>query len=146
MKLILKRILFYFLSFTWGIVLSLVGLLMLIPFAFAKKVRVFHGRLYGVFPKCFGSGWGFEMGCFFFTSYDCVDNDHLRSHECGHGLQNIMFGVFQIFIQLASLIRFWYRELHFYKKGKKPTTEYDSIWFEKMATYLGTKYVFNDRI
>lgn len=146
MTLILKRILFYVISFSWGVILSTIGLIMLIPFAFAKKVRVFHGRLYGVFPKCFGESWGFEMGCFFFVSYDCENNDFLRSHESGHGIQQLIFGPLQIFISLASCIRFWYRELKYNKKGLAPKTNYDDIWFEKMATNLGNKYVLNDKI
>ena len=144
MKLTIKRILFYFLSFTWGVILSMIGLIMMIPFIITKRARIFHGRLYGVFPSKFGSGWGFEMGCFFFTSEDCKDDDRLRAHECGHGLQNIILGPFQIIIQVASMIRFWYRELHFYRKGKQPTTSYDSIWFEHWATDWGVRFVLSD--
>ncbi len=143
MKFISKHlVLFYILSFTWGFIGSFIGLLMLIPFAITKNVRVNRGRLYGVFSKKFGSGWGFEMGCFFFTSYDCATDEDLMLHEMGHGLQNICLGPFQLFVvSIPSMIRYWYRELHYYRKGKIPPTEYDSIWFEHWATSWGNKYL-----
>ena len=145
MKIILKRIIFYFLSFTWGALLSIIGLLMLIPFLIAGNFGTYHGRIYGIFPSCFGENWGFEMGCFFFLATNMKDNDYIKRHECGHGLQNIILGVFQLVIQFWSMGRYWYREC--LRKHNKPiTTDYDSIWFEKWATEWGTKYVTNDII
>ena len=67
-------VIFYILSFTWGFLTSIIGLLLMIPFLITKRTKKFCGRLYGIFPKCFGSGWGFEMGCFFFVSNDYPDN------------------------------------------------------------------------
>lgn len=133
---------FYLLSFTWGILTSFIGFLILIPFIFAKKVRKIKGRLYGVFPKSFGEGWGFEMGCFFFVSNDCENDEGLCRHEMGHGIQNCLWGPLMLFvISIPSCIRFWYRELKYYKKGKTPKTSYDSIWFEGQATRWGNTYI-----
>lgn len=146
MKLTIKRILFYFVSSTWGVILSTIGLIMMIPFIITKRFRTYHGRIYGIFPEIFGKNWGFEMGCFFFVADNMKDNDYIKRHECGHGLQNAIFGPFQIFIQTASMLRYWYREIHFYKRGKQPTTSYDSIWFERMATDWGTRFVSTDII
>ena len=59
-KLILKRIVFYVLSFTWGIIISLIGLFPIAVLACMKRVHVFHGRLYGVVGKNWGGvnfGW-----------------------------------------------------------------------------------------
>lgn len=132
--------LFYLLSFTWGLFTSFIGLLMLIPFFLTKRVRVYKNRLYGVFSERFGSGWGFEMGCFFFTSYDCADNDELRWHEMGHGLQNILLGPLMFFIvSIPSFVRFWYRE-YLYKHNKPIKTAYDDFWVEGWATRWGNKY------
>ena len=143
----IKRIFYYLLSFTWGSITSIIGLLILIPFIFTKHINTFHGRLYGIFPKCFGHGWGFEMGCFWFTSYDCENDEHICCHEAGHGLQNIILGPLQLFISLFSVIRFWYRKLHYdNNKHIKPKTAYDDIWFEGWATKWGYKYVLTDKI
>lgn len=133
-------IVFYILSFTWGAITSLIGLLLIIPFLLTKRFKIFYGRLYGIFPKCFGSGWGFEMGCFFFIAHDCDDYLNLKLHECGHGLQNILWGPLMLFvISIPSMIRFWYRE-YLIKKGKtlKP---YESIWFESQASRFGYIYI-----
>lgn len=146
MRLTLKRILFYFLSFTWGGLLSIIGFLMMIPFIITKNYGTYHGRIYGIFPMCFGMNWGFEMGCFFFVAQNMKDNDYIKRHECGHGIQNVIFGPFQIVIQVWSLCRYWYRELKYYRRHKFPKTDYDSIWFEHLATEWGTQFVATDVI
>ena len=152
MKLIFKRILFYFISFTWGFITSFIGLLGIALLAPFKRVHAWHGRLYGICPACFGEGWGFEMGCFWFVSNDCYPrstglDSEFMGHEAGHGLQNCVFGPFMLLIvSIPSMIRFWYRELHFYRKGKQPTTGYDDIWFEGTATALGKKFIITDKI
>ena len=45
-------------------------------------------------------------------------------------------------ICIPSAIRYWYRELKYYRKGLYPETDYDSIWFEGQATKWGNK-VYN---
>ena len=40
-KLIIKRILFYVLSFTWGFIMSFIGLFPIAVLACMKKVKVF---------------------------------------------------------------------------------------------------------
>lgn len=143
MKLVLKRIGFYFLSFTWGIIMSFIGLLVIAALAPFKKVHKYHGRLYAVV----GTGWGgVNFGCFFVCGDDC-QYDSLMSHECGHSLQNIIWGpLFPFVVSIPSAIRYWYRELKYERKGKNPPTAYDDIWFEGQASAWGAKYVLTDRI
>lgn len=147
---IVKRILFYSLSFTWGIVLSLPGLFVIAFSACFKKVHVFHGRLYAVW----GENWGgFNLGCFFLCSKRAFEEDeygiHTRAHECGHGIQNIIFGPLTVFIvTIPSIIRYWYRE-SVYRKNPQAyyeLPEYDAIWFEGQASCWGMKYILTDRI
>lgn len=135
-------IIFYILSFTWGLITSFIGLLLMLPFFISKNYKKINGRYYGVFSKKFGKGWGFEMGCFFFTSYDCSETEDICAHEMGHGIQNILWGPLMLFvISIPSCIRYWYREIKYYKKKITPPTEYDDIWFEKQATVFGMKYI-----
>lgn len=141
MKLIFKRVLFYIASFTWGIVMSLIGgIVMILPFG---KLHTFHGRIYKTYKK----GWGgLELGCFFICAEDC-QSDTLRGHECGHGIQNIIWGpLFPFVIAIPSAIRYWYIQLKYYRKGKFPPFGYDDIWFEGQATEWGKKYILTDRI
>lgn len=137
-----RRIMFYIISWTWGIIPSLIGsiiILCLLPF---KRVRVYHGRLYGIIGKNWG---GLEFGCFFIVCKTAQHSDHLRCHECGHGLQNCLWGpLFPLVITIPSAIRYWYHRWAL-SKGKT-VPDYDSIWFEGQATEWGKKYVLTDKI
>lgn len=84
-RLLWRRIGFYVASFTWGIIMSMVGLLIIAVLACMGRVHVFHGRLYGVVGKNWG---GLELGCFYVVSKSCMNSNHVRGHESGHGLQN----------------------------------------------------------
>ena len=142
MNLILKRICFYILSFTWGIIMSFIGLILLLVLLPMKRVHVFHGRLYGVIGKNWG---GIALGCFFFV--DDRTSTNTKAHEAGHGLQNAVLGpLFPFVVAIPSAIRYWYRELKYSRKHITPPTAYDDIWFEGQATRLGKAYVLTDKI
>lgn len=106
------------------------------------KPKMFHHNVYFTFGE---GGWGFNCGAFFFLSKD-AEIIAMKQHEAGHGIQNIIFGVFMPFIvALPSVIRFWWRE-YLVKSGKNRYSElpsYDSMWFEGWATALGEKYFPN---
>lgn len=151
--------LFYIISFTWGFLASFIGMIILLFSLIVGKVRIYKGRLFGVFPKAFGSDWGFSIGCVFFIAHNCFETyceeakykdfdfhpiipiAHLMLHESGHTLQNIIFGPLTLFIvTIPSVIRFWYRD-YLTKTGKKFVKPYESIWFERQATKFGLKYI-----
>lgn len=144
MKLIFKRILFYILSFTWGGLMSFIGLLVLLftlPFG---KFGVYHGRIY----KRIGKNWGgLELGCFFLC--DETAPESTLAHEAGHGLQNCLWGPLMPFvICIPSATRYWYRTILQQKNYAKykQLPPYDSIWFERQATKWGKAYVATDKI
>lgn len=129
-----KIFMFYFLSFTWGLPFTLVGLIV------ALVLRVLgHRSKKFVLVRFFeiGKSWGgLNLGLFFITSQNSTFS--LCCHEFGHAIQNCMFGPLTPFIIcIPSAIRYWYRELHYYRQGKEPKTDYDDIWFEGQATRLG---------
>ena len=131
-KIVKNKKLFYTLQFTWGLVMNIIGLLV---FAFLivfkkKKPKKFYNHYY--IPM--DGNWGLELGMFFLS--DKTEDEYILHHEAGHGLQNIVFGPFTLFIWIASVIRFNYRNLT--KNKKHPP--YDSIWFEGQATKWGYKY------
>ena len=85
MKLILKRILFYIISFTWGGIMTTIGLVVLLVTLPFGKFGVYHGRIY----KRNGKNWGgLELGCFFLC--DNSADEYILAHESGHGLQNCL--------------------------------------------------------
>lgn len=139
MKKFISYLIFYLVQFTWGILLNIFGILvalfMLLTF---HKPHLFGPSIYFICKKA--EGFGFEAGIFFVVGSDC-EKDELIMHECGHGIQNMIFGIFTPFIiSIPSMIRYWYREIKYYNKGKLPPTEYDAIWFEGQATRWGEKY------
>lgn len=104
---VFKNILFYIASFTWGIIMSLVGLLIILTLmAAGYKVKTFNSRLYIEIGKNWG---GCEFGCVFLCSEG--SSLSLKQHECGHGIQNIILGPFIIFlVSIPSMVRYWLRE------------------------------------
>lgn len=127
----MNKYLYYITSFTWGIIMSLIGLIaFIILAAFGYKVQrnALGWRIE------IGEGWGgFSMGPF--TLVCKGRTEHLCAHEFGHSIQNCIFGPFIIpFVMIPSIIRYWmynYQLIHH---------EYEYIWFEQMATVLGLRY------
>lgn len=137
-----KLFLFYLISFTWGIIMSLIGLVAILFSLPFRKVHIYHGRLYATW----GCGWGgVSLGCFFLCSEDC-QYDSLMSHECGHTIQNCIWGPLMPFIVcIPSAFRYWYREFKYHRKDLTPSTKYDDIWFEGQATKWGKEYILTDK-
>lgn len=130
---------FYLLSLTWGILTTLVGLIVFIFlwvfFRANIKIRIIAGRVAVTLTnKAFG---GLSLGLFYFI--DKYDFEHTHLHELGHTIQNMYFGpLFFPLIGIPSVIRYHYRK-QLRKKGKLKT-KYDDVWFEGQATKLGYKY------
>lgn len=142
-------ILFYILSFTWGILMTLIGylvLLCLLPFGKLKKYdhqKKYHEYL--ILQLNTNKGYGFSIGNVIFISKDSfMDSESYYSmvdHEIGHTIHNCIFGPFVIFlVYIPSMIRFHMRRRYFKKHGKHPKSNYDEIWFEGTATQIGTYY------
>jgi hypothetical protein len=129
---------FYALSFSWGIIMTLVGCVV----AIALLVTGHRPKKWG---HCFyfevgKRNWGgMELGIFFLTNKN--PSNRIRNHEHGHGFQNCAFGPFMIVISLMSMCRYWYRELKYNRKGLTPPTAYDDAWYEGQATQLGTEFI-----
>ena len=132
------RIVFYILSFTWGIVMTLVGLIVAGVLLLAGKRPKKYGWCY-YFEV--GENWGgFNLGIIFLTGSN--PPERTKNHEFGHAIQNCLWGPLMPFIiTIPSAIRYWYRELKYYRKNKFPPTDYDDIWFEGNATMMGTKFM-----
>ena len=126
--------LYYLLNCTWGIFLTLIGLIItLFLLIINKKPKKYHGIYYFEIGKFWG---GFETGLMFVRDKTSVMS--VSVHEYGHTYQNAIYGPFQIFIiTIPSIIRYWYREIKYERKGLQTKTEYDDIWFEKSASEHG---------
>lgn len=112
---ILKYILVYIASFTWGIIASLLGILVLIFSLFSKpRFETFNGCLVIIL----GDNWGtFTLGPFIFSAAS-IDK-HLFIHEVGHCLQNVLFGPLYIPLMLIpSIIRTKLRKIKTYNNKR----------------------------
>lgn len=141
-KLSRNTVLYYILNFTWGIILTSLGyllMLILLPFGKVKKFN------YCLYLELNGkTGWGFAMGTVFFVGNGA--SDRMKQHEFGHTVQNAIYGPLQIFlVALPSIIRFWYRQYLYFRK-RFPKSVYDSIWFENTASYIGSYYAYTPNL
>lgn len=131
---------FYLLSFTWGLIWTLVGLFAFsFVYIFMKDkvlIRNIAGRIAVTFKEAnFG---GISLGIVYFVSKS--DNKHTHLHELGHTLQHIWFGpLFLFLVAIPSGIRYQYRGLvwRLSKEWGRRLKPYDSVWFEGQATKLG---------
>lgn len=133
----MKKSTFWLLSLTWGLPMTLIGLI-------ASVVLLILGYRPKKWGYCYyfevGEGWGgVELGAFFVVSKDA--RDHTKSHEFGHGLQNCYYGFLMPFIVcIPSAARYWYRNIR-YSLGYKNKTSYYDIWFEAQASEWGIAFI-----
>ena len=132
--------LFYLLSWTWGIIMTLIGhaaagILLLLGHRPQKNI---YGWTFVI-----GENWGgVDLGYISIVQHN--PTQHLLNHEFGHSIQNCYFGPFFPFIvAIPSMIRYWYREFKYRKNPTVKLPDYDVIWFEGTATSLGNFYKAN---
>ena len=130
-----NKALYYILSLTWGLPLSLCGLICACALILTgHKPKRWGGCLY----FNVGENWGgVNMGIVFLT--DNNDSVHTKNHEFGHSIQNCYWGfLMPLVIGLPSMLRSWYRRFRTWR-GLPNNTPYDAIWFEGQATKWGTE-------
>ena len=136
--------LYYLLMCTWGLPFTLLGLLMSLVYLLTfHKPHKYKNSYY--FVSHFKGGWGFELGNCFVVSKDIhakyihSEWNMLYSHEYGHTVENCIYGPAMLLLALTSTIRYWYRELRYFRRGLEPKTWYDDYWYEFVATNIGAK-------
>lgn len=137
--LVKHRWLYYLLACTWGIIMTVLGLIITAVLAI---VKIFIPQRYIIFspyhwiysiatgPEYWG---GCEMGLMFLRDR-CPDDEHTNAHEFGHTFQNCLLGpLFPFIVAIPSATRYWLREWF----PDKEWAPYDSAWFEDAATQCG---------
>lgn len=124
-----SRALFYILSFTWGILCSLLGLVA------ALTLRAlgyyWYPNQYGYVIFLGKPAWGgFTLGPFSFVCPDATPS--LLAHEAGHSYQNAIFGPIMALLTLISIVHYWISCF-------MPSVQnnYYDFWLEKNASQLG---------
>ena len=122
--------LYYWIQFTWGLPLNLVGMLVYFVLVRCLKCKTYKHRkmICIVIPISFG---GLNLGMF---AIHGEGDEEVVTHEYGHSIQNLLWGWLMPFvITIPSAIRYWNRTL----SKTTPKTGYYDIWFEKQATDFG---------
>ena len=130
----MKRWQFYLLSFTWGLPMSLLGLIVFVALlCFGKRPRRFgHAYYMSIGRKPWG---GLEFGWFFLV--DGADNEFIKRHELGHGYQNCVYGPIYPILWFIAIVRYWLK-----RWGAK--FDYYGWWLEKEANKIGMEVMRND--
>ncbi len=123
----MKKIIFYFLNWTWALPQNILGL---IVFIYLKCKRNYtYVQPNGVVLTNWDSTAGLSLGMFVFV--DKIASDNTIKHEFGHTLQSLIFGwSWLIIFGLPSLI--W---ASVYKVSFK--RDYYAFYTEKFADRLG---------
>lgn len=135
----MKKHIFYILSFTWGLPITLVGCII------ALALNMMGHKPNGKYGYCWvfkvGNNWGgASFGPIMITGQTVYKS--VQKHEHGHAIQNCWFGPLMPFIvSIPSAIRYWYREFRYLRKGKTPPTAYDDAWFEGQASRVGAEFI-----
>ena len=138
-KFILKhRWLYYFMACTWGVIMTILGLIITLILAIVKifiPKKIIFKQFYWIYSITVGPEWwgGCEMGLMFLRDHNSSVN-YINPHEFGHTFQNCLLGpLFPFMVAIPSAIRYWLREIF----PKKIWAPYDSAWFEDAATQCG---------
>lgn len=132
--------LYYILNYTWGIIWTLIGLLITLGLLIgAQRPIPYEGIWYFQLGKYWG---GFSIGCAFLR--DKTSSKSINAHEYGHTFQNCLLGPFFIFIVIIpSAIRYWNQRIRA-SKGLD-NKDYDAVWFEDSATTIGEYITRKDK-
>lgn len=116
MKKTIQTILYWVISWTWGLPMTLIGAIGGL-LCMVMRHRPCHYKQ-AIYFQAFGKNWGgMEAGCFFFVDENTTK--HTCQHEWGHSLQNLVLGPFMPFVVcLPSASRYWLRNFST-QKGKK---------------------------
>ena len=146
MKKVLFGIFYWLGQLTWGILMTLIGLIAsVICLVFIKGSKA-HRNGYSFIIEVGGNWGGVSLGaislCGHYSETDIDWFEHTRKHEAGHSLQNLIFGpLFTFVVAIPSACRYWY-DVYCANHGRYLDNDwYESAWFEHTATLWGTWYV-----
>lgn len=145
MKKVLFGILYWILSVTWGILMTVPGfLIVLFCMIFLKGTP--HRNGYSFIVEVGGNWGGLELGAFAICGRYATEDgpcyspewfEHTRRHEFGHSLQNVVLGPFAIFLSfIPSCIH--YHRFNARQRAGVEDEDYEKPWYENTATKYGT--------
>ena len=137
----MTRKVFYFLSITWGLPLTICGAVVaLFLLVTGHRPHRWGGCLCFEFGK---TRWGgLNLGLVILCQPRA--SDALKSHEVGHAVQNALWGILTPFVvHFPSAVRFHIRNKKSARGESLPP--YDAVWYEAQATRIGKKFLDLER-
>ena len=126
-----ERILFVILQCSWGILQTLIGVIV-----FCIMIRCPHKRYRGSIDTRWNLEKGLSLGLFLFTpNEETPDTNELRIHEYGHCIQSMLLGPFYLILVLISMI--WAGFPYFVKLRKEKHIPYTACFVESWASKWG---------
>ena len=137
----MKRILFYLIQWTWGLLQNIAGLIFMLCLGRQRR-GIYHGALITYYkgkPKLSKLG-NCSLGMFIFingeNSSDLIES--IAVHEYGHSIQSLITGpLYLAVIGLPSLI--WARRFALKRKTGESCDKYTSRYPERQANTLGER-------
>ena len=134
-----RRILFYLLQFSWGIIQNLMGAILFLALFVLEpeaKKEFYHGAL--VFYWKNRGSLSLGMFIFFGHSYS-AEARQIITHEYGHSIQSLLLGPFYLaVIGLPSLLWSALPQLETWRR--KNGKDYYWLYCESWANFLGNKF------
>lgn len=144
----MKKLLYYFCQFTWGIVQSLLGFMM-----FLLHIKDKHYTYHGAIITQWKNKSSVSLGAFVFITSTPYFSEKYRNkisekelsqrllvHEYGHTIQSLILGpIYLLIIGIPSTIWGFLPSLN--KKRREKRISYFSFFTEKNANYFGEKVI-----
>ena len=135
-----RKWLFYLLSYTWGLLTTIAGWVILAFVRIFLKKKIFDkSKFFTAHYIILGNNWGgVECGTNFLVAGNMGKDytTHTVCHEYGHTCQAAVWGPFVLFFfYIPSVIRYWYQVKR--DKKKLPNVPYDLAYFEGSASFIG---------
>ena len=124
----MKRILFWFVQWTWGFPQSLLGLILCF---------IHRNQPHSFYQGCIVTYWPIRgsLGVGMFLFLGC-DDPQVRVHEFGHAVQSLILG--PLFLPLIGLPSFLWCNLPVFRRLRREKgVSYYSLYTESTANLLG---------
>ena len=128
------QIVYRIIQWIWGFPQTLCGYI-----KYKKLINCPHESYKGSIVSRWNRSGGVSLGMFIFIENNDSRKNTLIRHEYGHTIQSLILGpLYLLVVGFPSYV--WCNSSYYRNKRLKNNIEYDSLFCEKWASYLGNKY------
>ena len=135
--MIRNKFLFYFLSITWGCIMTVIGTIVALALIIANHKPKKWGYCW-YFEVGKGNWGGMELGPFFLCNKN--PSERIKNHESGHAHQNCILGPLMPFLVcIPSAIRYWLRKF----PNGKPKSIFTALVYDALILLGGALMIIS---